>query len=139
MLELLIKLGLSVVVVVVAAGTLSWIWTHQVDPRATLDSLFRGAVEPDWVVTRNQDKLYQDGVPVADVVGEVVETDSKITFRRLANASSLDRSKEFEYRRLKARVLNVRGENGISVRQSPDGNMETMREVLKDVECEIVK
>ena len=42
MTEFLFKLGLSVVMVAVSGGALHWIWTHQIDPIASVAALLQG-------------------------------------------------------------------------------------------------
>jgi hypothetical protein len=104
--ELLFKLGLTIAIVAPVAGALHWIWTHQLDPEATVARIFSVA-EPVWVATRDPTKLYQDGQPVADITGEVSEEGSRVVFKQLANAGSLNASEPVEWKRLKLRVVRV--------------------------------
>jgi len=47
-----------------------WVWTHQVDPIATFSRVAEKAVAgPDWVATRDPNKIYQGRVAVGDIAG----------------------------------------------------------------------
>jgi hypothetical protein len=132
--EYAIKIGLTVVVLAIAGGTLHWIWTHQIDPKATLNSVFRRTLEQDWLATRDPNKLYQDGNPVAEVVGPVQMGEGSIYFERLANTSLLDTQQPVEYQRLKLRIVRI--ETAIGHLASPRG---TLSAVLDKVQCQVLK
>jgi hypothetical protein len=135
--EFLFKIGITIAIVAPAAGALHWIWTRQIDPTATVGRIFRGAAEPDWVATRDPMKLYQDGVSVAEVAGGISEEGTRIVFRQLANAASLDTSKLVEWRRLRLRVLRIGSIVGQSVTVGPGGS-QVLNNVRGDVDCQIV-
>ena len=137
MTEFLFKLGLSVVMVAVSGGALHWIWTHQIDPIASVAALLQGAVEPGWVATRDPNKLYQGGVAVADVPGSVDRSETKVVFRQLANTENLKRDQEFEYQRMRLIVRGVGTVIGQDIGMGPSGP-QVRKAVLEDVECEIV-
>lgn len=62
----------------VALGSIYWVWTHQIDPLATVGRWVKGKVQPEFFATRDPNKLYQDGQPVADVAGPVRELGSRV-------------------------------------------------------------
>ncbi len=131
--ETLTKVVLTVVVLVIAGGTLRWIWTQQIDVKATAERWLRGAVEPDWIATRDANKLYQDGSVVADVRGDVQRNDGQVMFRRLVNLEGLDHGKSVEHGRLRLRIRRVGAITGML-----STGLETLRNVWDDVECEVV-
>jgi hypothetical protein len=131
--EMFTKIVLSVVVVVLAMGTLRYIWSQQIDLWATGEKFVRGAVEPDWIATRDPAKLYQGGRGVADVRGEVERDEKRVVFRRLVNVEGLDHAKPIEHARSTLRIKKIGSITGML-----STGFETLRNVWDDVECEVV-
>lgn len=46
---------------------------------------------PEWVATRESNKIYQNGNVVGEVIGPVQEQDSIIRFEKLANTGALNK------------------------------------------------
>jgi hypothetical protein len=132
--ETLTKIVLTVAVVALTAGTLRWIWTHQIDLWATGEKWVRGAVEPDWIATRDPAKLYQDGRVVADVRGEVERDEHWVMFRRLVNVDGLDHAKVIQHGRSTLRIRRIGSITGML-----STGLEMLRNVWDDVECEVVE
>jgi hypothetical protein len=86
--------------------------------------------------TRDPAKLYQNGQPVADVVGSV-EEHQRVVFHQLANVEHLAVGASFEYGRRKLRVVDVGSIAARDYTLSPDG-WEVLDNVLRDVVCEVV-
>jgi hypothetical protein len=54
------------------ALSIRWIWTHHIDIRGTITRVAEKSVAPpEWLVTREPNKIYQNGAVVADVSGPV--------------------------------------------------------------------
>jgi hypothetical protein len=90
-LENLFKVTLSVVFTAVWLVGVRWVWAHQLDPVATAQRLMRKPFKaPEWVATREPNKIYQNGSVVGEVVGPVQEQDSNsiILFEKLANTGA---------------------------------------------------
>jgi hypothetical protein len=89
--EVLSKIGLTLFFTVVWLIALHWIWTSHIDPRATISRfLHKTTAPPEWVATRESDKIYQDGKVVGDVLGAVEREGLTVRFAQIANTSSFD-------------------------------------------------
>ena len=134
--ELIIKIVITVLVFFVGAKALYWTWTSHIDPKATVPKFV--AQEPkivDTVVTRDPNKLYQNGVAVADVTGPVQITDGTVHLSQLVNVSGLDKSQPIEYERLKLKVIQVRSIIGMKSVVSDQGSS-VLQNVMEGVTCE---
>lgn len=137
--KIVITFVITVVMVLVGAKALYWTWTSHIDLKATVRKFV--AQEPkiaDTMVTRDPNKLYQNGVAVADVTGSVQITDGTVLFTQLANASGLDKSQPIEYRRLKLIVTQVQATSGIKTVVSNKGSS-VLQNVMDSVTCEELK
>jgi len=137
--EWIIKIAITVTIILVSVGMIRWIWTHQIDALATVSGILRSAVEPKGIATRDPNKLYQNGEPVADVVDDVEESGTSVLFHRLANAGNLDRKATFQYGRLTLRIVKTGTETGLLTNLLPSGSTQIMNNVIDDVECVLAK
>lgn len=118
---------------------LNWVWTNQLDPRATVSRLLGKAVAPpEWVATREPNRIYQGGVAVGDVMGSVDRLGSQIRFAQLANTTGFDSSRPFDYQRLTLRIVRVATRTGMKVEMTESGSR-TLTGVFEDVLCDVVK
>ena len=138
-LEIFSKVALTIAFTAVWLGAVHWVWVHQLDPGATIEKLIRKPfAPPDWVATREPNKLYQDGRVVAEVIGPIQEKDGVIYFSELANTSDLDQRRDFQYQRriLRIRqvgsVIGVKAETFVSDSQVKS---RTLTAVLENVVC----
>ncbi|MEW5982816.1 MAG: hypothetical protein AB1806_10660 [Acidobacteriota bacterium] len=137
--ELAFRIIVSVVLTGVWLIGLRWVWTNQLDPRATVARLSEKTLAPpDWVATRDPSKVYQDGNAVGDITGAVKPGADQIHFAQLANTASLDVSRPFEYQRLRVKVIKIDSSMGMKVVTSGSGST-VLRAVLEGVQCTIVK
>ena len=137
--ELIVKIAITVVVSIVGLRILHWTWTSHIDPIATVRKLV--AQEPkiaDTVVTRDPNKLYQDGVIVADITGSVQMNDGTVVFAQLANVSGLDKNQLIEYRRLKLKLTQVHTIIGMKTVVSGEDST-ILQNVMEGVTCEVLK
>jgi hypothetical protein len=118
---------------------LNWVWTKQLDPRATLARAFGSLIgPPEWVATRDPNQIYQDGRAVGEVTGRVQERGSQIWFAQLANTTGFDAGKPFEYRRLTLRIVRVATMTGMKVEMTQSGSR-TLTGVFEDVLCDVLR
>jgi hypothetical protein len=137
--ELALRILLSIVVSVIWLVSLHWIWTKQLDPRAAMSRFFEKAVEPpDWVATRDQTKIYQNGRHIGDVTGPVDQKSNQVHFAQLINTTGFDSSKPFEYQRLTLRVTRIGTIIGMKSEVSEKG-AHVLNAVMEDVSCTIIK
>lgn len=134
--ELLTKILITLIVVLVGAKSLYWTWTSHIDLKATIRKFV--TQEPkiaETVVTRDPNKLYQNGVAVADITGTVQINDGTVLLSQIANVSGLDKSQPIEYGRLKLKVTIVRSVIGMKTVVSDKGSS-VLQNVMEGVTCE---
>lgn len=137
--ELAFRIVLTVFFTATWLIALNWVWTKQLDPRATVSRILGKAVAPpEWVATREPNRIYQGGVVVGEVTGSVEELGSQIRFSQLANTIGFDATRPFEYRRLTLRIVRVATKAGMKVEMTESGSR-TLTGVFEDVLCDIVK
>ena len=118
---------------------LRWIWTNQLDPRATVSRLSEKALTPpDWVATRDPNKIYQTGHAVGNVTGPVEKKPDQFHFAQIVDTTEFDRSHPFEYQRLTLRVNRVGSISGMKSEVSEKGSR-VLNAVIEDMSCTIVK
>ncbi len=138
MFEILLKLCVTffyLAFIVYGGRSVYWLWTHQIDPVASFANFFQSKAELKWMANRDQSKLYQKGVAIADVTGPVDKSSSEVVFQHLSNTENLKRDQEFEYQRLRLKILS----HGDFFGQVQDRERGTLNSVLVDVKCEIVE
>ena len=137
--ELIFRIILTVVLTGVWLVGLRWVWTNQLDPRATVSRLSEKALAPpEWVATRDPNKIYQGGAAVGEVTGAVENGNNQIRFAQLANTTGFDASKLFEYQRFTLKIVWVGTMVGMKVEMTTAGSR-TLVGVFEDVLCDIVK
>ena len=137
--EITAKILITLIVLLISAKALHWTWTSQIDPIATFQKFVgKKPTIADVVVTRDPNKLYQDGNTVADVTGPVEINNGTIILKQIANASALDRENPIEYRRMKLKVVRVGHIIGMKAVIS-NGRSIVLQSVMEDVECEELK
>ena len=121
--ELTFRIILTVVLTGVWLVGLRWVWTNQLDPRATVSRLSEKTLAPpDWVATRDPAKIYQDGRAVGEVTSSVEQKSDQVHFAQLANTTGFDTSKPFEYQRLTLRVARIGTSIGMKSEVSDKGS-----------------
>lgn len=140
--ELLLKIGITIVVAIIMYFQivfLKWTWSNQIDPKQTLNRLLRRASPSvEVIATRDPDKIYQDGQIVANVSGEVEESDDRVIFRELSNTKQLRRDRALEYKRRKLKIASIGVESALSITRSAKGS-EANESVLIDVVCDTIQ
>ena len=135
--ELAFKIVITIVVILVSFKVLLWTWTSHIDPKATfLRFLSQKPTIAETVVTRDSDKLYQNGIPVADIIGAVHKKDSTILFDQIVNVS-FDRNKTIEYGRLKLKITRIQSIIGMKSVVTNEGSR-VLNNVLEGVLCEVL-
>lgn len=137
--ELSFKIVGTVILILLFVGILHWLWTHQIDPRETFKRLFRGKAKGtvDWIATRDQDAIYQNGQIVGRVSGDVQEMDNEIVFHEIYDTSVLNTKEPFEYRR---HILKIISKDiiGQKIVTTPEGS-EVKQNVIMNVVCEKIR
>ena len=133
--ELFVKLFISLIIIFFSAKALHWTWTSQIDPKATLHKYLNK--EPkiaEIVVIRDPSKIYQDGNAVADITGQVQQTNGGIMFEQIAN-STVEPSKVIKYQRSTYKIKQIERMIGMKSVVSDKGSR-VLQNILENVSCE---
>jgi hypothetical protein len=136
--EVIVKTIMTLVIMVPAFLTVVWLWRTQIDPCQTVKNLFKKNTNPsiEWVATREPNRLYQNGIPVADITGDIVVKNNLIVFKELCN-SELKWDDPIQYGRKTLTILSVDSIVGQVV--SLNGTQTTMKQkVWTNVECKVI-
>jgi len=134
--ELLTKIIITLFIVFLSGKALYWTWTSHIDVNATvLKFVSQKPKIADTVVTRDPNKLYQNGIAVADVTGPVQIIDDTVLLTQIANVSGLDNRQPIEYGRFKLRVTQVQTVIGMKTVVSDNGSS-VLQNVMEGVTCE---
>jgi len=130
----------SIFVIIVSVYSINWIWTHQIDVKETIYGLFKKETQKkvEWVATRDENAIYQNGEIVGNVTAKVDETEDKFIFHEICNTSKLNHKLLFEYRREKLKIIEIGsiiGQENI-VTSSGSG---IKYNIIRKVVCEKVK
>ncbi|MFC1840374.1 hypothetical protein ACFL1N_12385 [Thermodesulfobacteriota bacterium] len=134
--ETAVKIFIIVIILCISAKAIHWTWTSQIDPVATIKKFVSKQPKiADVVVTRDPNKLYQDGKIVADVTGHVEINNETIILKQIANISALNRENPIEYKRMKLQIIQVGRIIGMKTVIS-NGESSVLQNVMEDVICE---
>ena len=133
--ETLVKIILTAIFTFTFAICLYWTWSSQIDVKRTFSQFFEKRTEkPKWLVTRDPNKLYQDGKEVATVSGNVQEKDGHVVLSEISEALSFDQRMPLEYKRDRLKVISI-GETTELKMNVLDGRTEIKQGVRKNVIC----
>ncbi len=139
LLEILFKVGVTIVVAIIIywqVAFLRWLWPSHIDVRATFSKFIREtAPKKDVIATRDPGKIYQNGLPVGNVIGSVRKVDDTTVFEMISETSDLKRDAPFEFRRERLQIIRVGRVSGVDI-SNLTGSHEA---VLRDVVCKRVQ
>ncbi len=136
--ELAFKIVITAVVIFVTGWFLIWTCKSHIDPKATFKKFLSQKPKiAETVVTRDSDKIYQNGIPAADIIGEVHKKDDTILFDQLVNVS-FDHNKTIEYGRLKLKMIQFQSMAGTKTVVTTEGSR-VLNSVLEGVLCEVLQ
>lgn len=138
--EIVFKIFWTLVLIIVFVCSIIWIWTHQIDVKETIFALFKKEAQKkvEWVATRDENAIYQNGKIVGNVTAKVDETEDKLIFHEICNTSKLNQELLFEYRREKLRIIekgSIIGQESIVT----SSGSEIKYNIIRNVVCEKVK
>ncbi len=138
--EIGFKILWTLVLIVVFVFSINWIWTHQIDVKKTILGIFKKEVERpvDWIATRDENTIYQNGEIVGNVTAKVDETEDKLIFHEICDTSKLNQELPFEYRREKLRIIKIGSIIGQKSIVTSSG-FEIKYNVMENVVCRRVK
>ena len=132
MIEVFVKL----VITTCTLTFLGWLWTSHIDLRNTGRNVWQKIFSPpnDWIATRADNFLYQNGEKAALIVGDVITTEDGFIFKELNDIADFDnffKNKFVDYKRSKLEVLSASDSYGMFASSSG----KTKRGVLLNVAC----
>jgi len=138
--EIVFKIFMTLVLIIVFAYLINWIWTHQIDVKETIFGFFKKEAHKkvEWVATRDENAIYQNGEIVGNVTAKVDETEDKLIFYEICNTSKLNQELLFEYRREKLRIIEIGSIIGQENIVTSSGS-EIKYNIIRNVVCEKVK
>jgi len=137
--ETIVKVVLTVLFTAIWLWSLGWVWKSQIDPQATIKKWVTKPFEPPgWVATRDPKKVYQNGVAVGDVTGDVNEGVSTVRFAQIANAGSLKRDAPVDWQRHRLRIVQIEAVIGMKSVVTDQGT-QVLTNVMEGVACEIIR
>ena len=138
--EIVFKIFMTLVLIIVFVYSINWIWTHQIDVKETIFGLFKKEAQKkvEWVATRDENAIYQNGKIVGNVTAKVDETEDKLIFHEICNTSKLNQELPFEYRREKLRIIEIGSIIGQENIVTSSGS-EIKYNIIRNVVCEKVK
>ncbi len=134
------KVIVTLVILIPTVLTVVWLWRTQIDPVQTAKNLFKKKTDPSigWVATRDDNKLYQNGLPVADITGPIEDKLKEICFKELSNCN-FNKAQVLEYGYKKIRILTIGQRTGILTVMDSEGHTVTKSNVSTDVRCELAE
>jgi len=138
--EIVFKIFMTLVLIIIFVYSINWIWTHQIDVKETIFGLFKKEAQKkvEWVATRDENAIYQNGEIVGNVTEKVDETEDKLIFHEICNTSKLNHELLFEYRREKLRIIEIGSIIGQENIVTSSGS-EIRYSIIRNVVCEKVK
>jgi len=135
-----IEIAFKILVTVILIFVIVWIWTHHIDVKETILGLFKKEAQKtvEWMVTRDENSIYQNGKIVGNVTAKVDEIEDKLIFHEICNTSKLNQELPFEYRRGKLLIVKVGSIIGQGIIVTNSGS-EIKYNIIKNVVCQKVK
>jgi len=138
-LEIFFKTVMTILGCIVFLFFLRGVWKGQIDIKQTCLRIARFFTkEPDFIVKRDPNKIYQNGKEVGIVSGNVTENDSNMTFEELSETETLNRNLPFDYQRNTLRIMRIESVTGMKICTS-NTDSKIKKGVLSNVVCEKIK
>ena len=136
--ETLFKVGVTLVVIFLVYFQIAFVvkvWKSQVDPKQSVRLIFKKfqPKPPELIVTRDPNKIYQDGEVVGTIDGTPIVAGKATTFPCLVETGKLKQDQPFEFERKRLKIVRVETAIGTLVTMSGSKNA-----VLKNVDCELI-
>lgn len=119
--------------------TMKWTWHSQIDTRETVKRFL--TEKPDLVqnvVSRDENKIYQNGKIVGEITGAIETREGFTIFKQLCETSNLDRNVFFEHKRDKYQIVKIERSMGMKIVASTKSS-EQKNAVLENVYCRKVE
>ncbi len=145
--ESFIKVIITVAIIFLAGYILKITWTSQIDVPKSIQKILQKPMESlpkinDFIATREESCIYQNGECVGKIIGDVKIEGDKIYFSEISNAKNLKVKEIIEYKRWKLRLIKYESFTGqLNKTVITDEGVENISKnnVYSDIECQVLE
>ena len=145
--ESFIKIIITVVIIILAGYILKVTWTSQIDVPKSIQKIFQKPMESlpkinDFIATRDESCIYQNGECVGNISGEIKNKGDKIYFSEISNTKNLKVKEIIEYKRWKLKLIKYKSFTGqLNKTVITDEGVENISKsnVYSDIECQVLE
>lgn len=146
-LESFIKVIITVVVIILAGYILKSTWTSQIDVPKSIQKILQKPMESlpkinNFIATRDESCIYQNGECVGKISGEVKIEGDKIYFSEISNAKNFKVKEIIEYKRWKLKLIKYESFTGqLNKTVITDEGVENISKsnVYNNIECQVLE
>lgn len=136
--ETTFKIITTILLVIIPTYSIIWLWTHQIDVRATLKNKIREPLSAitQEIVTRDSNSIYQNGNVVGKIFGDVTldSQNNYIVFKTLYDTAKINLQAPIEYQRFICRIIKTGVRAGIQA-TIKNGVPMQLGSTINDVTC----
>lgn len=145
--ESFIKVIITVVVIILAGYILKSTWTSQIDVPKSIQKILQKPMESlpkinNFIATRDESCIYQNGECVGKISGEVKIEGDKIYFSEISNAKNLKVKEIIEYKRWTLKLIKYESFTGqLNKTVITDEGIESISKsnVYNNIECQVLE
>ena len=145
--ESFIKVIITVVVIILAGYILKSTWTSQIDVPKSIQKILQKPMESlpkinNFIATRDESCIYQNGECVGKISGEVKIEGDKIYFSEISNAKNLKVKEIIEYKRWALKLVKYESFAGqLNKTIITDEGVKNISKsnVYNNVECQVLE
>ena len=145
--ESFIKIIITVVIIFLAGYILKITWTSQIDVPKSIQKILQKPMESlpkinDFIATREESCIYQNGECVGKISGEIKIEEDKIYFSEISNTKNLKVKEIIEYKRWKLKLIKYKSFAGqLNKTVITDEGVENISKtnVYSDIECQVIE
>jgi len=145
--ESFIKVIITVVVIILAGYILKSTWTSQIDVPKSIQKILQKPMESlpkinNFIATRDESCIYQNGECVGKISGEVKIERDKIYFSEISNAKNLRVKEIIEYKRWALKLVKYESFAGqLNKTIITDEGVKNISKsnVYNNVECQVLE
>ncbi len=137
--ELIFKIILTAFFTAIWLILIDKTWKSHIDLKESFNQLFNQTTSPpSWIATREENKIYQNGIAIGEITGKVTNNGKEIIFSQISNTSNFDINIPFEYQRFRIKVHKVERFIGNTIELTPTGIPQTITNVYEGVYCQVI-
>ena len=145
--ESFIKVIITVVIIILAGYILKSTWTSQIDVPKSIQKILQKPMESlpkinNFIATRDESCIYQNGECVGKISGEVKNEGDKIYFSEISNAKNLKVKEIIEYKRWALKLVKYESFTGqLNKTIITDEGVKNISKsnVYNNIECQVLE